>query len=134
MMSLARGARGDRDAARLGRDAQDEEVAAGFFGESVLWAELGIALAAAVHGDLDEARSHAESGRSWERGAGLVTGEVDVVLTLIDAVAAGQDGDRDRSSVLIDEALSAPSLLNPLLRKSVAVMRPMGIATTPQNE
>ena len=130
VMSLAHGARGDRDAARLGREAQDEEVAAGFFGESVLWAELGVALAAAIHGDVGEARSHAEAGRSWEQGAGMVTSEVAVVLTLIDAVAAAQDGAQDRSNVLIDEALSAPSLLNALLRKSLGEIGLMDRATT----
>ena len=90
VMSLAHGARGDLVGARRGRDAQDEEVAAGFFGESVLWAELGIALAAAAHGDVEEARAHAEAGRSWEQGAGLVASEVYVILTVIDAVAASQ--------------------------------------------
>ena len=129
-MSLAEGARGDLDGAQRRRDAQDEDIAAGFFGESVLWAELGIALAAAAHGDLDEARAHAQAGRSWEQGAGLVTSEVNVVLTLIDAVAAGQHGDHDRARVLIDEALSTPSLLTALLQNSVAVMRLMDTATT----
>ncbi len=123
VMALARGARGDGDAAQEGRDMQDEDVAVGFFGESVLWAELGIALAAAANKELDDARRHAEAGRAWQQGAGLVTSEVDTVLTIIDAVAAVQDHDRVRATILIDEALSTPSLLTALLRKSAAVER-----------
>lgn len=128
VMGLGRGARGDRDAAQRGRDAQDEDVAVGFFGESVLWAELGIALAAAANQELDDARAHAEAGRTWQQGAGLVTDEVDTVLTIIDAVAAAQQGDHNRANTLVDEALSARSLLTALLRKSVAV----SWRTTPQ--
>ncbi len=123
VMGLAHGARGDRVAAQQGRDAQDEDVAVGFFGESVLWAELGIALAAAANQELDDARAHAEAGRFWQQGVGLVNNEVDTVLTIIHAVAAGQDGDHVRANILIDEALSTPSIFTALLRKSVAVER-----------
>ena len=123
VMALARGARGDLDAARRGRVAQDDDIAAGFFGESVLWCELGIALALAARDDLAEARAHAEAGRRWQEGIGLVTNEVDVVLTVVDAVEAHRGGDHKRAIRLLDEAMSAPSLLTGPLEKSHAVER-----------
>jgi predicted ATPase/DNA-binding CsgD family transcriptional regulator len=119
-MGLAWGARGDREVARRQRDAIDESVASGFFPESVLWAELGLALAAAAHRDFDRARAHANNGRSWEQRAALVTREVDTVLRFIEAVAAAPQADRDPPSYVLDEAISRPSLLSTLLRDRAA--------------
>ncbi len=125
---LAWGARGDREAARRQRDAIDESVASGFFPESVLWAELGLALAAVAHDDFDQARVHANNGRSWEQRAALLTREVDTVLSFIEAVAATHQADRDRASHLLDEAISRPSLLTTLLRHNAAPRRRVGQA------
>jgi hypothetical protein len=117
-MGLAWGVHGDREAARRQRDLLDENVASGFFPESVLWAELGLALAAAAHGDLDDARAHAETGRSWERRAALVTCEVDAVLRLIEAVAAKREAGHGGPTHVLDAAVAGPSLLSTLLRHS----------------
>jgi hypothetical protein len=117
-MGLAWGAHGDRQAARRQRDLLDENVASGFFPESVLWAELGLALAAAAHGALDDARAHAQNGRSWEQRAGLVTCEVDAVLRLIEAVAARHQAGPGQSTHSVDAAVAGPSLLSTLLRHS----------------
>lgn len=114
---LAWGARGDREAARRQRDLLDDKVAAGFFPEAVLWAELGLALAAAAHGELDEARTRAEAARTWEQRA-RATHQVDAVLHLVAAVAAKND--RDRATRSLDEAVTLPSLLSALLRHSAA--------------
>lgn len=120
-LGLARGAGGDRAGAEAGREAQDDHVAAGLLPESVLWAELGIALAALAAGDLDDARAHAEAARPWEQGAGMVASEVDVLLDVIEAVAVDRDGEGVQARALLDRALSSPSLLTSVLRHSAAV-------------
>ena len=52
-----------------------------------------------------------------------MTNEVDVVLTVVDAVEAHRGGDHKRAIRLLDEAMSAPSLLSGPLEKSHAVER-----------
>jgi hypothetical protein len=122
-MGLAWGAHGDRQAARRQRDHLDDDVASGFFPESVLWAELGLALAAAAHGALDDARAHAQAGRSWEQRAGLVTREVDAVLRLIEALAAKHQAGHGRTTHSLDAGVAGPSLLSTVLRRSAAARR-----------
>ncbi len=128
-MALAHGARGDRERARQARQALDDSVAHGMFGEAVLWAELGLALANATHGDLNDARAHAEAGRPWERAAGMVTQEVEAVLALVEAVAAKERDDLDEARDRLDRALATPSLLTALLRHSAAAKRATATAT-----
>lgn len=120
-LALARGAGGDRSGAAVARRAQDDRVAGGILGESVLWAEIGIALAALADGDLDAARQHLTSARPWEQAAGLVTSEVDMLLEVADAVARHEAGAEGEAAAMLDRALSSPSLLTTLVRASNAV-------------